>query len=56
MVTVLTTESSLPRGVKSLIEASYMIVAFPPAGTDIPVMARGGPAVTAGAVESVPFV
>ena len=55
-VTVLVTESSLPLGVNSFVVVSYIIVAFPPAGTEIPVSVSGAAAPTAGAATRVPLV
>ena len=48
-VAVFVIAASVARGANSLTCVSYTMTAFPPAGTLIPVMDRGGPAVTAGA-------
>ena len=55
-VTVFPIVDSAASGANSLRAASYTTVAFPPAGTLIPLIVKGGPAFTAGAACNTPFV
>ena len=56
IVAVLFIEEPAASGAKLFAVVSYTIVAFPFAGTDIPVTVRGCVTVTAGVVCNTPFV